>query len=139
MTGTAGRDDSSPPRRAIGSSAARVAAHLASLARLERELARAELRHKGASMGAGAGVALAAIVLLPFAIAFGLAAAAAALALVVHLWLALLIVFAALLVLVAVLAQVSRSLVRRATPLKPEQALEEARLTRRVLRSTRAG
>jgi hypothetical protein len=127
-----------PPRQGIRSSAARVVAHFGSLAQLERELARSELRHKGASMGAGAGVAIAAIVLLPFAVAFGLAAAATALALVVHLWLALLIVFAVLIVLVVVLALVSRGLVRRATPLKPEQAIEEARVTRKVLRRTRA-
>jgi hypothetical protein len=128
-----------PPRQGIRSSAARVAAHLGSLTRLERELARFELRHKSASMGAGAGLAVAAVVLLPFAVAFGLAAAAAALALVVDLWLALLIVFAVLIVLVVALALVSRGLVRRATPLKPEQAIEEARLTRKVLRGTRAG
>jgi membrane protein implicated in regulation of membrane protease activity len=127
-----------PPRQGLRSSAARVVGHLGSLARLERELARSELRHKSASMGAGAGLAVAAIALVPFAIAFGLAAAATALALVLHLWLALLIVFAALLLLVVVLAVVSRNLVRRATPLKPEQAIAEARLTGRLLRGSRA-
>jgi membrane protein implicated in regulation of membrane protease activity len=70
---------------------------------------------------------------------FGLAAAAAALALVVDWWLALLIVFVALFVLVLVLVLVSRSLFRRGTPLMPEQAIEEARLTRQVMRGTRAG
>ena len=45
---------------------------------------------------------------------------------------------AALLLLVIVLALVSRSLVRRATPLKPEQAIAEASLTRRMLRGPHA-
>ena len=58
-----------PPARGIRSSARRVAAHASALARLERELARSELKGKSASMGAGAGVAVAAVVLLPFALA----------------------------------------------------------------------
>ena len=127
------------PDRGIRSSARRVAAHASALARLERELARSELKGKSASMGAGAGVALAAVVLLPFALAAGLAAAAAALALVVALWLALLIVFAATLLLVVALVGISVGLFRRGAPLKPEQALEEARLTKNVLRRARAG
>jgi len=126
------------PGHGIRSSVRRVAEHASALARLERELARSELKGKSASMGAGAGVAVAAVVLAPFALAAGLAAAAAALALVVALWLALLIVFAATLLLVVVLVSVSVGLFRRGTPLKPEQALEEARLTKQMLRGTRA-
>lgn len=121
-------------RPGIGASAKSVAVHLRALARLDRELARAELRRKGRSAGAGAGAGAAAALLAPFAIVSGLAAAAAALALVVPVWLALLIVFAALLGLVVVLAGVSATLVRRGTPLKPQQALEEARSTAQVLR-----
>ena len=127
-----------PAARGIRSSARRVAAHAGALVRLERELARSELKRKSVSMGAGAGVAVAAVVLLPFALAAGLAAAAAALALVVALWLALLIVFAATLALVLVLVAVSVGLFRRGAPLKPEQALEEARLTKQLLRRTHA-
>jgi ABC-type antimicrobial peptide transport system permease subunit len=112
---------------------------MSSLVRLERELARSEFQRKGATVGAGAGVVLAAGILMLYAIGFGLAAAAAALALVVDWWLALLIVFVALFVLVLVLVLVSRSLFRRGTPLMPEQAIEEARLTRQVMRGTRAG
>jgi hypothetical protein len=111
---------------------------VSALARLEKELARSELERKGATVGAGAGVAVAAGVLLLFAVGFGLAAAAAALALAVDWWLALLIVFVVLLLLVVLLALVSRSLFRSGTPLKPEQAIEEARLTKQVLRGSRA-
>jgi Flp pilus assembly protein TadB len=120
----------------IRSSARRVAAHLRSLVLLDRELARYELERKGAKLGAGAGVAVAAGLLVPFAVGFGLAAAAAALALVVDWWLALLIVFAALVLLVLVLVLVARSLVRRGTPLKPQQAIDEARVTTQVLRGS---
>jgi membrane protein implicated in regulation of membrane protease activity len=77
-------------------------------------------------------------VLALYALGFGLAALAAVLALVVDWWLALLIVFAFLLLLVLVLVLVSRSLLRKGTPLKPQQAIEEARLTKQVLRGTRA-
>jgi membrane protein implicated in regulation of membrane protease activity len=116
----------------------RVVAHTRALARLERELARAELERKGGMLGGGVAVALAAGVLLLYAVGFGLAVLAAAFALVVDWWLALLIVFAILVVVVVILGLVSRSLLRGSTPLKPEQAIEEARLTKQVLRGIRA-
>jgi hypothetical protein len=126
-------------RRGIRASARGVVAHVRALALLERELARSELRRKGATLGAGTGVAVAAGIVAFYAVGLGIAAAAAALALVVDWWLALLIVFALLLVLVAVLVAVAAALFRRSTPLTPEQAIAEARLTKQVLRGTRAG
>lgn len=123
----------------IRASVLRVVAHARALARLERELARAELERKGGMLGGGVALALAAGVFLLYAVGFGLAAVAAALALVVDWWLALLIVFGLLVLLVVTLALVSRSLLRSGTPLKPEQAIEEARLTKQVLKGTRAG
>ena len=116
------------PARGLRASARRVVAHGSAIARLERELARSELQRKGATAAAGAGAGIAAGVLMFFAVGFGLAAAAAVLALVVDWWLALLIVFLLLVLLVLVLALVSRNLFASATPLKPEQAIEEARL-----------
>jgi len=134
-------DDGGPtaPPGGITGSMQRVVAHARALVRLERELARSELGRKGATVGAGVATAVAAGILVLFAIGFGLAAIAAALALVVDWWLALLIVFLLVIVLVLVLGLVARSLVRAGTPLAPEQAIEEARLTKEVLRSTRAG
>jgi len=123
----------------IVDSAKRVVAHFRSLAQLEKELARYELQQKGATFAAGAGLVVAAILFVPFAIGFGLAAIAAALALVVDWWLALVIVFVALVVLVTILVLVARTLFKRATPLKPEQAIAELELTKQALRSTRAG
>jgi membrane protein implicated in regulation of membrane protease activity len=123
----------------IRASAKRVAVHIASLSRLQKELARAELERKGATAGGGAALAVAAGLVALYAIGFGLAAVAAALALVMDWWLALLIVFVVLVLIVAVLALGSRALFRETGTLKPEQAIEEARLTKQALRGTRAG
>jgi len=131
--------DVAGPAGGIRASATRIVLHLRTLARLEQELARAEMARKGKTAGAGAGSAAAAGALLPYAIGFVLAAIAAALALVVDVWLALLIVGIGLMVIVAILALVSRSLFRRATPLTPTQAIDEARRTRQVLRGGRVG
>ena len=107
--------------------------------RLQRELARAELERKGATLGAGAALAVAAGILALYALGFGLAALAAVLALAVDWWLALLIVFLFLVVVVGGLLLGARSLARTATPLKPEQAIEEAQLTKEMLRGARGG
>jgi hypothetical protein len=67
------------------------------------------------------------------------AAIAAALALVVEWWLSLLIVFLALVLSVAILGAAANGLIRKAGSLKPEQALEEATLTKDALKELRAG
>jgi membrane protein implicated in regulation of membrane protease activity len=69
-----------------------------------------------------------------FALALGIGTVVVALAIVVDLWLAFLIVFVALLLLTAVLALLARRSLQKGTPLAPEQALEEASLTRKVLK-----
>jgi Flp pilus assembly protein TadB len=135
VSGSGGSGESR--RGGIVASARRVMTHVSSLVRLQRELARTELERKGATVGAGAAVAIAAGILMLYAIGFGLAALAAALALVVEWWLALLIVFVMLVVLVAGLLLASRSLLRAGMPLKPEQAIEEAQLTKEMLRGSR--
>jgi predicted Co/Zn/Cd cation transporter (cation efflux family) len=123
----------------IVGSARRVFAHGAALLRLERELAKAEMQRKAGTLGAGVFTALAAALFALFAIGFGLATLAAVLALVVDWWLALLIVFVLLVLVVVGLAFASRSLFRAGTPLKPEQAIEEAQLTKERLRSVGDG
>jgi Putative Actinobacterial Holin-X, holin superfamily III len=135
----AGTPPDSSARPGLLASLKDVAAHASSLVRLQKELAQSELQRKGVTVGVGAALAIAACVLLFFAVAFGLATIAAALALVVDWWLALLIVFAALLLLAVGLVLIARSLVQKGMPLAPEQAIEEARLTRQVLRGPRAG
>jgi uncharacterized membrane protein YqjE len=121
----------------IVGSARRIVAHGAALLRLERELAKAELERKAGTLGAGVFTVLAAALLAVFAIGFGLATLTAVLALVVDWWLALLIVFVFLVLVVVGLAFASRSLFRAGTPLKPEQAIEEAQRTAEALRGAR--
>jgi Flp pilus assembly protein TadB len=123
----------------IRESARRALQHVSSLARLQKELARSEMEEKGGTAVAGGALAAAAGLLALYAVGFALAALAAALALVVDWWLALLLVFCLLALLVVVLVLVSRQLIRLSAPLKPEQAIEEARRTKQVLRSFRAG
>ena len=132
-------DVGTTPARPSGvrASARRLAAHARALAKLEKELARTELERKGASAGGGVATAIGAGVLALFALGFGLATLAAVLALLVDWWLALLIVFLLLVLLTVVLAYASRELFRAAAPLKPVQAIEEAGVTRDVLRGAR--
>lgn len=124
--------------RGIRGALTRVAAHLSTLARLQKELARTELEGKGGKAAAGAALAIGAGVLALFALGFGLATAAAALALVVDWWLALLIVFVILVLVVVALALGSRALFRSVGSLRPEQTMEEAELTKQALRDFRA-
>jgi hypothetical protein len=122
-------------RRGVGPAAREVAEHASTLARLELELAALEIKKKVAALGIGIGLVLGAGVFLFYGVGFGLAAGAAGLATVVSTWLALLIVFGALLLLGVVLALVGLSLIKRGTPPVPEQAVAEARLTTEALRS----
>jgi hypothetical protein len=121
--------------RGVGPAAKEVAEHASTLARLELELAALELKRKVAALGVGIGLVASAGVFLLFALGFGLAAGAAALTLVVSTWAALLIVFGALAILSLLLALIGLSVIRKATPPVPEQALAEARLTTQALRS----
>ena len=122
-------------RRGVGPAAKEVAEHASTLARLELELAALEIKQKVAALGIGIGLVVGAGVFLFYGVGFGLAAGAAGLATVVSTWLALLIVFGALLLLGVVLALVGMSLIKRGTPPLPEQAVAEARLTTEALRS----
>jgi hypothetical protein len=122
-------------RRGVGPAAKEVAEHASTLARLELELAALEIKQKVAALGIGIGLVVGAGVFLFYGVGFGLAAGAAGLATVVSTWLALLIVFGALLLLGVALALVGMSLIKRGTPPLPEQAVAEARLTTEALRS----
>ncbi|HEX2110612.1 MAG TPA: phage holin family protein [Gaiellaceae bacterium] len=118
----------------LGAAAKQVAEHASAVARLEVELASVELKRKVTNLGVGIGLAVGAGAFALFALGFGLAAAAAALALVLDTWLALLIVFGALLFLALVLGLIGLSRIKRGTPPVPEQAIEEAKRTQAVLK-----
>jgi ABC-type nickel/cobalt efflux system permease component RcnA len=121
--------------RGVGPAAKEVAEHASTLARLELELAALEVKRKVASLGIGIGLVAGAGIFLLFALGFGLAAGAAALALVVSTWLALLIVFGALVLVSLMLVLIGLQAIKKGTTPVPEQALEEARLTTQALRS----
>jgi hypothetical protein len=106
-----------------------VAEHARSLARLEVELAKVEVRDKVAALSGGALLLAVGGVVALFALGFLLATVAAALALVLPMWLALLIVGGVLLVIAGGLLALGRSRLQRGVPLAPERAIEEAKLT----------
>jgi F0F1-type ATP synthase assembly protein I len=118
----------------VGDAAKQVAEHASAIARLELELAGLELKKKLTSLGTGVGLAVAAGVVALFMIGFLLATIAAGLATFMPWWLALLIVTLLLGVIVATLALIGRSRIEKSTPLAPEQAILEAKLTGEALR-----
>ncbi|MGH3037223.1 MAG: phage holin family protein [Gaiellaceae bacterium] len=120
--------------RGVRASIRRVRQHASALISLQRELAKLEMSYKAGALGAGVGLGIAAALLGVFTIGLGLGTAVAALAIVLDLWLAFLIVFAVVLLITAVLALLAVRSLKKGTPLAPEQALEEASLTRKVLK-----
>jgi uncharacterized membrane protein YqjE len=121
--------------RGIRASVRRVVAHARSISELQKELATVELKQKSATLGTGAGLGVAAGIVALYAVGFGLATAAVALAIVLDLWLALLIVFIVLVVLTVILGLLAKTQMQKVRSLAPEQAIEEARLTKQALRS----
>ncbi len=111
----------------------RISEHAVALARLEAELAKAELSAKGKRLGLAAGLGAGAAVLAVIGLGFGLAAAAAALALVMPTWAALLAVCGGVLLVAAILAVVAKRSARKASPPVPQQAIDEAKLTKDAL------
>jgi uncharacterized membrane protein YqjE len=91
-----------------------IADHVTRLVKLELELKSVELKERGSRLALATGLGLAAVLVTPLVVAFALAAVAAGLATVLPVWLAILIVFGVLLVLVCGLAGVSAHLVQAA-------------------------
>jgi hypothetical protein len=116
-------------RPGLGGAAKLVADRARNLVRLELELAASEIKSKLTAVGVGIGLFAGAAVHAVFAIGFLLATIAAALATQVATWLALLIVFGALVAVTALLIAMGRAFLRKGSPLVPEQAIEEAQLT----------
>lgn len=121
--------------RGLGAAAKQVAEHASALARLELELAGLELKRKVAALGIGAGLGLGAGIFLLFALGFGVAAGAAALATMMATWAALLAVTGGLILVAVLLAALAIGRIKRGTPPVPKQAIEEAKLTKKALRS----
>jgi putative superfamily III holin-X len=113
----------------------RVADHARSIARLELQLATAEVKKKLSALAAGLGVSAGAAVFAFYALGFGLAAAAAGLATTLSVWLSLLIVFGGLVLLAVIFGLVGYVLIRQGSNPVPEQAIEEAQRTTEALRN----
>ncbi len=100
-----------------------------SIARLNLELAKLEAKQKATALGIAGGMALVAVVLFFYAIGFSFAALAAGLAESLPLWASLLIVAGLIILTAAILALLARRFAKKASPPKPEQAIEEAKRT----------
>ena len=122
-----------PGPQSLGNAAKDVVDHARTLVKLELELATRELKRKLQTLGIGIGLFVGAAVLGLFGIGFLLATIAAGLATFLPTWLALLIVTLAIFLVIAVLVQVGKRMVKKATPAMPEQAIAEAKLTQEVL------
>jgi protein-S-isoprenylcysteine O-methyltransferase Ste14 len=105
------------------------------LVQLNLELAKLEGKQKATAVGIAGGLAAVAGVLLVYAIGFAFAAIAAGLSEALSLWLSLLIVAGILLLVAALAGFLAVRFVRKASPPKPAQALEEAARTVETLQS----
>jgi hypothetical protein len=119
----------------LGTAAKLLAEKASTIARLELELASLELKKKASDLGVGLGLAIAAAVVAVYAIGFILATIAAGLAEAMPVWLALLIVTVFLLIVTGILAFIAVRYFERGRSPVPQQAIEEAKRTREVLRS----
>jgi protein-S-isoprenylcysteine O-methyltransferase Ste14 len=106
-----------------------------SIAQLNLELAKLEAKEKATALGIAGGLAVVAVVLILYAIGFSFAAAAAGLSESLPLWASLLIVAGIIVIVAAILALLARHFARKASPPKPEQAIEEAERTIKMLES----
>ena len=99
------------------------------IARLNLELAKLEAKQKATALGIAGGLGAVAAVLILYAIGFSFAALAAGLSESLPLWASLLIVAGLIILTAAILALLARRFARKASPPKPEQAIEEAKST----------
>jgi len=128
-------DRPGPGRPGLGGAAKVVADRARSIVRLEIQLAVSELKGKVAAIGLGIALLAGAAVFALFAVGFALATVAAAIATTLSTWLALLIVTGALFLIVVLLALVGIGAIRKGTPLVPEQAIREAKLTAEAVKN----
>lgn len=120
----------------LGQAVREVTQHAIALAKLEAQLARLELSDKARRYAPAAVLGLTALVLCLFALGYGLAAAVEGLDAVIPRFAALLVVAGALVIVAAGLAGLAYRSISRASPPLPEQAIAEARETKRALQST---
>ena len=113
--------------RSLGKLVSDLSEQASRLVRAEVELAKEELAAKAKHAGIGSGMFLAAAVLAAYTFAVGIATVIIAIAVALPAWLASLIVFAAMLLVTALLVLVGRTQVKKSAPPKPERAIENLR------------
>jgi uncharacterized membrane protein YqjE len=112
-----------------------VTERLATLARLNLELAKLEGKAKAVALAIAAGLGGLTLLLLLYAIGFSLAAAAVGLAEAMPLWAALLVVTGALLVVAAITGYLAYHFARKLSSPLPSQAIKEMEATIKTLES----
>jgi uncharacterized membrane protein YqjE len=122
----------------VGGAVKEVSERASSIVRLELELAALELKQKAANLGIGVGLVAGAALVGLYTVGFLFATIAAVIAIWLDTWLALFIVFGVLLVATLILLGIGINRLQRATPPMPEQAIEEAKLTREAVRGGHA-
>ena len=122
----------------VGGAVKEVSERASSIVRLELELAALELKQKAANLGLGLGLVGGAALVGLYTVGFLFATIAAVLAIWLDTWVALLIVFAFLLVVTLVLLGLGINRLQKATPPLPQQAIEEAKLTKDAVRGGHA-
>lgn len=110
--------------RPVGELVQELSQHTAALVRQEMRLAQVELQEKGKRAGIGAGMFGGAGIVALYGIGALIAAVIVLIGTAVEPWLAALIVGVVLLAVAGVLALLGRKQVDRATPPKPERAME---------------
>lgn len=128
------RETDGQPNGGLGSAVKQVAEHASSLARLEVQLATAEIQRKVKALGLGIGLGAGAVLFALFTLGFALAGIAAALALALPTWAAILIVAGLALLLAACLGAAALAFFKKGAPPIPEQAIEEAKRTKEVIK-----
>ena len=108
----------------LGALVHQLSEQIPQLVRSEIRLAQAEVAAKGKQAGIGIGMFSAAGLLAFFGLGVLISAAVLALALVIPAWAAAMVVALLLLVLAAVVALLGKNRVGKATPPKPERAIE---------------
>jgi len=121
----------------LAEAARHVTEHATAIAKLETQLALAEIKRKAAKMAGAVGLLGAAGMLAGLAFLLGIAAGVAGIATALPVWLSLLIVMGALLLLAGPLGMAGLVLLKRGSPPIPEQAIEEAKLTTEALKNGR--
>jgi hypothetical protein len=111
----------------IRAAAQRVADHARTLARLEVELAQAEMRQKGAKAGAGIAMFVVAAMLGFIALETVIALLTAVLAIWLPVWAAILIMLGVVVLAAGGIAYMGSRLLKSASPLAPTEAIAQAK------------